>query len=414
MDQRTMDNRTAGRTALAVLGVCFVLTVLSRGLNESFTVFLLPISQGFGWDRAEVISIYSLSALTSGLAAPLIGRMFDRAGPRAVYGLGLLLIGAAFTVAGYAQKLWQLQLSMGVVVGFGSACLGNVTGSLLLARWFGPRLPTAMAVIYSAMGAGALIALPVSQLLIDAYGWRAAYQIFGVVGLALFVPFFLLPIFPLLWRRVAEGSPYLPKHNIAQIGDHSWTLGSAIRHHAFWALFSTFFFTAIGIFAITAQVVAYLIDAGFPPLQAATAWGFSGVLLLFGMLTISWLDGVIGRRGSIFLSYSLTITGIVMLYYLQYFANWWLLAGFVACFGGTQGSRGPLITATAMRIFRGERVGTIFGTISIGSGLGAAIGSWSGGLLHDWTGGYTAVIGFALVSIVIGMIPFLTVPMLRR
>jgi len=409
-----MDNRTAGRTALAVLGLCFVLTVLSRGVNESFTVFLLPISQGFGWDRAEVISIYSLSALTSGLAAPLIGRLFDRAGPRAVYGLGLLLIGAALTVAGYAQQLWQLQLCIGVVVGFASACLGNVTGSLLLARWFGPRLPTAMAVIYSAMGAGALVALPVSQLLIDAYGWRGAYQILGGVALAIFVPFFLLPMTPLLWRRVSEGSPHLPKHNVAQSGDQNWTLGSAIRHHAFWALFSTFFFTAIGIFAITAQVVAYLVDAGFPPLQAATAWGFSGVLLLFGMLTISWLDGVIGRRRSILLSYSLTISGIVLLYYLQYFPNWWLLAGFVVCFGGTQGSRGPLITATAMRIFRGKRVGTIFGTISIGSGLGAALGSWSGGLLHDWTGGYNAVLGFALVSIVVGMIPFLTVPMLRR
>ena len=33
------------------------------------------------------------------------------------------------------------------------------------------------------------------------------------------------------------------------------------------------------------------------------------------------------------------------------------------------GSRGPLITATAIKIFRGKRVGTIFGTISIGSGL---------------------------------------------
>jgi len=50
------------------------------------------------------------------------------------------------------------------------------------------------------------------------------------------------------------------------------------------------------MYAIAAQVVAYLIDAGFPPLQAATAWGFSGVVLLFGMLGISWLDGIIGRQ----------------------------------------------------------------------------------------------------------------------
>ena len=78
------------------------------------------------------------------------------------------------------------------------------------------------------------------------------------------------------------------------------------------------------------------------------------------------------------------------------------------------GSRGPLLSATAMKIFRGERVGTIFGTISIGSGLGSALGSWSGGLLHDWTHSYNPVIVFSLVAVVLGMIPFLFVPALRR
>ena len=58
------------------------------------------------------------------------------------------------------------------------------------------------------------------------------------------------------------------------------------------------------MYAISAQIVAYLIDAGFPPLQAATAWGFSGVVLLFGMLGVSWLDGIIGRRPSVLFSYA--------------------------------------------------------------------------------------------------------------
>jgi NADH:ubiquinone oxidoreductase subunit 5 (subunit L)/multisubunit Na+/H+ antiporter MnhA subunit len=77
-------------------------------------------------------------------------------------------------------------------------------------------------------------------------------------------------------------------------------------------------------------------------------------------------------------------------------------------------SRGPLITATAMKIFRGERVGTIFGTISIGSGLGSALGAWAGGLIHDWTHSYNPVMAFALVAVVLGLIPFLVVPALRR
>src|ERR1700691_3390607 len=414
MDQNTPREemltkpRKPARVALNVLALCFALSVIGRGLGESFTVFLKPISESFGWDRAQVVSVYSLAALPGGLASPLIGRLFDRSGPRAVYSLGLLLLGGAFLIAAHAQQLWQFQLCLGLCVGLGIAFIGNVSNSILLGRWVGPRLPTAMAVVYSATGAGVLILLPASQVLIDHLGWRGAYQVFGGATLLLLVPLLLLP-----WRLFSTGSPTLAKTVAAECVDEGWTLLSAMRHHAFWALFATFFFTAIGMYAISPQVVAYLIDAGFPPLQAATAWGFSGVVLLFGMLGVSWLDGIIGRRPSVLLSYALSIVGIVMLWLLQWYPNFWMLTGFVVCFGSMIGSRGPLISATAMKFFRGERVGTIFGAISIGSGLGSAFGSWSGGLIHDWTHSYNPLLAFALVAVILGMIPFLIVPALR-
>src|SRR5438132_13017425 len=107
------------RVALNVLALCFALSVLGRGLGESFTVFLKPISESFGWDRAEVVSVYSLTWLAGGLMAPLVGRMFDRSGPRTVFSLGLLLLGGAFLFASRAQHLWQFQLSTGLCVGIG-------------------------------------------------------------------------------------------------------------------------------------------------------------------------------------------------------------------------------------------------------------------------------------------------------
>src|SRR6266700_1892700 len=361
------------RVALNVLALCFALSVLGRGLGESFTVFLKPIAESFGWDRAQVVSVYSLTALAGGLAAPLVGKLFDRSGPRIVYSLGLLLLGGAFLIAAHARELWQFQLSVGLCVGTGIAFIGNVPNSILLGRWFGPRLPTAMAIVYSATGAGVLVLLPVSQILIDHLGWRGAYQIFGAVALLLLLPLLLLP-----WRLFSTGSPNIVKKADPDFIDDGWTLLGAMRHHAFWALFSTFFFTAIGMYAIAA------------------------------------LDGIIGRRPSVLFSYALSIAGILMLWALQWYPNFWMLTGFVVCFGSMIGSRGPLLTATAMKIFRGERVGTIYGSISIGSGLGSAFGSWSGGLIHDWTHSYNPLIAFALVSVLLGMIPFLVVPALRR
>src|SRR3954466_14175760 len=192
--------------ALNVLALCFALSVVGRGLGESFTVFLKPISEDFGWDRAQVVSVYSLTWLAGGLTAPLIGRLFDRSGPRMVYALGVAFLGGAFLFASHAQALWQFQLSVGLCVGLGIALIGNVPNSTLLGRWFGPRLPTAMAILYSATGAGILVLATPSQLLIDRIGWREAYQWFGVAALCLLVPLLLMP-----WRLFATGSPHVVK-----------------------------------------------------------------------------------------------------------------------------------------------------------------------------------------------------------
>src|SRR2546428_11618315 len=96
------------RVALNVLALCFALSLLGRGLGESFTVFLKPISESFGWDRAQVVSVYSLTWLAGGLMAPVVGRLFDRAGPRTGYSLGLLLLGGAVLAASHGQSLWQV------------------------------------------------------------------------------------------------------------------------------------------------------------------------------------------------------------------------------------------------------------------------------------------------------------------
>src|SRR3954464_9014947 len=73
------------RTARVVLALCFTLAVLGRGLSESFTVFLKPISENFGWDRAQVVSIYSLTWLLNRPTAPFLRRLFDHSRPPLVF-----------------------------------------------------------------------------------------------------------------------------------------------------------------------------------------------------------------------------------------------------------------------------------------------------------------------------------------
>jgi MFS family permease len=345
----------------------------------------------------------------NGVVGPFVGQLFDRVGPRLVYALGLGLLGGGFSLAAHAGALWQLQLCLGLGVGVAAACLGNVPNGTLLARWFRTRLTLVTSIAFSAFGIGILALVPLAQVLNDRLGWRGAYEVMGGVTLALVIPIFFLP-----WRRLAAGNPEFARGGgSGGSALQSWTILAAIRHPAFWGLFFVYFFTSAAMFAIVPQVVAYLVAVGFAPLEAATAWGFSGMLLPLGMIIVGWLDGVIGRRRSVLFSYALSFIGIVLLWLLGRSPNLWLLGGFIACFGGMLGSRGPLISTIALRVFGGPAAATIFGTIGIGNGLGAALGSWIGGLLHDWTGHYDAVIAFAGASVLCAVLPFLAIRELR-
>ena len=72
---------------------------------------------------------------------------------------------------------------------------------------------------------------------------------------------------------------------------------------------------------------------------------------------------------------------------------------YVLLFGGSMGSRGPMISTLATLRYRGVHFGRIYGLISIGMGLGGFFGAWLGGLLHDWTDGYAAVMILAAAAL---------------
>jgi MFS family permease len=393
--------------ALAVLAVGFALCFLSRGLGESFVVFVLPLSRETGWDRASILSIQSIGMLAAGVAGPLAGRMFDRLGPRVVFASGLALAGAGFWLAGRAEALWELRLCLGLAVGLAIACLGNVPNAGLVARWHRQRLTMAMTVLYAAGGIGMLMLVPLAQLLVDWHGWRTACQAFGIGTLMLLPPLLLLP-----WARLATGEAGSRPQAAARGGDIG--LAGALRHPAFWALFSVFLFTSSGMSAIIVQVVAFLVEAGVPALKAAAAWGVAGLLMPPGMMFFAWLDGRIGRRLSVLLSYGVSMLGVVVLWLVGRHPDDLLLALFVLLFGSTIGSRGPLISSIALGIFAGRSAATIFGGITIGAGLGAGWGTWLAGLLHDWSGGYDLGLAAAFISLLIGVLPFVVVPALRR
>ncbi len=383
--------------------------MLGRGLGDGYAVFLLPLEREFGWSRYQLTSVYSVFLLVSAFAAPLTGLLFDRLGPRLVYGTGIALIGAAYFAASGLDRLWQFYLLVGGAVGVGVAMTGMVPASAMLSRWFHTRLSRAIGIAFSATGVGIIVFVPVAQALVEHYGWRSAYQILGLVLIA------VLPVvlFALPWRRFAAGRPTERASQLPSAGNE-WTLRNAVGTRIYWGMVQAFFFTALGMFAIFVQLVAFLVDAGFPPLTAAAAFGICGMLSAGSVMGSGFLTERFGARAVVTVSFAGTITGMLLLLVIARRPSTALLAAFVLVFGASLGVRGPIISSICTRHFAGPRVATIYGTVLSSNSLGASLGSLVGGALHDLSGGYTVGLAFSLCSIALASMPFWTVAALKH
>jgi MFS family permease len=403
------DGAALRRAGVAVVATCFVFNVFSRGIGDAFTVMVLPLEREFGWSRAQVTGIYSAYLLVSGLAGPFVGMLFERFGPRVVYTGGLGLAGLALVVVGTMDRLWQIYLVIGVAVGCGVALVGMVPASALLARWYGKRLSSMIGIVFSAAGLGALVMVPIAQQLVEVGGWRGAYRMLGwfVIAVAA-VQFFAVP-----WRRFAAGDAQVQAVHAGQAQSDHWTVRKAMRTPIYWGLVRVFFFTAMGMYIVLVEVVAYLIDRGVAPVAAASAFGVMGMLSVASVMSSGFLADRFGTRPTAMASFAGTALGICLFFALSFHLSLPLLALCIVVYGLCQGARGPLISSLAAKRFAGRGHATIYGTILATNAIGAAVGSLAAGVLHDLTGGYRASFVYALVSISFAAWPFFSVKELR-
>ncbi|MBE0627546.1 MAG: MFS transporter [Burkholderiales bacterium] len=397
------------RTALTVLGVCVLLNMIGRGTADTYVVFLLPLEHDQGWTRSQTTSVYSIYLLVTGLSSPIVGMLFDRWGPRALYTCGMASLAGAYLLAPQVQSLWQFYATIGAMTGIASASLGMVPSSSLISRWFRERLGTAISAAFAGLGLGALLIVPGAQYLLQTYDWRASYQIMGVVLLALVPLVFFLP-----WKRYAEGRPdYVQFKKSSAASERDWTVRAAMRTRAFWGLVWVFFFTAMGMFTIMVQTVAYLVEQGFSPIVAATAFGFSSMLSVIGVVGTGAIADRVGPRNIVSLTFAGSIIGVFVLLLMTWFPLQGLLAAFVIAFGICQGARGPIISSISTRLFAGSHVAGIYGLIYASNAVGAGLGALMAGLLHDLSGSYRPSFVFSVCALFIAGLPFWRVPELR-
>jgi MFS family permease len=327
----------------------------------------------------------------------------DRAGPRAVMELGVALMASGLLLAPLTSAPWHLYITIGVMVGAGSVCLGYSGQSLFLPNWFVRRRGLAIGIAFAGVGIGSVTLLPWVQHIIEQTGWRTACTAMGILVLIV-----LAPINLLLRKRpedvglLADGdaapstSSARPVSNVLDPvwAGTDWTLARALRTARFWWVALGYFCGLYIWYAVQVHQTKYLLDSGFSPSVGVWALGVVSLLGIPGQIALGHISDRIGREAvwaAGCLGFAICFAALIALKYAPSLALVYLMVF-------TQGALGYGLTsimgAVVLEIFQGPHYGSIFGCIMLVALAGGAAGPWVTGSLYDLTGDYT--IGFAI------------------
>ena len=378
-----------------IVGILFFISLIDGGFTYIFSAFLKPLSQEFGWTRAETAGAFSLYLLAAGLSLPFWGWLADHYGVRLVFILSALIDGLALVLLSHIRSLSTFY-ALYFFLGVGLGGIGPVTVGKAVSQWFVAKRGRAMGVALIGAGLGGLVLVPLTGFLIEEFNWRIAFQ--GLAALALggmlpLVWFFLTNtpaekgLTPLGQELLTNSSsPFLTEEN--EISD-GWTLKEALFTTTFWLLGLSFCLGLMAAAAVHTHIVAFLQDAGLSLELASTIAGVTVGMTMGGRFFVGWASEH-ARHIHWLLSFCLVLQAIGVGFLLRFDTlGFWALTVFVPCFGLGYGGLVVLWPLAVGHDFGMRAFGAIAGMVgTVALSLGGAAGPVVAGAMYDNTGSY--------------------------
>jgi MFS family permease len=390
-----------------ILALCFANMVVMRGVNGAFGVYYLALLEEFSWSRSDGATIASANFFVYAIASPLVGLAFDRYGPRMLMPLGAFLCGAGLVGSSFATSLLGMYISYGVITALGQGALSFVGHNALISFWFVRRRATAIGIASMGQGVGALLMVPLTQILIDHFGWRWTYIVTGSLLLLI-----LVPANALFQRRAPEdvgqfpdgdaGPPSQnPGRHSAKPGGRDWSLGEAVRSFPFWCITVGHLALGTALFLINTHAIAHFVAVGYEKLAASFYFGLIGFIRIGATIIWGSISDRLGRSMTYGVATAVTALGVAAMIAMTIDAPLWLVYLAIALYGIGHSAGNPTYGAVIGDIFSGRKIGLIFGFLEISFGFGSAFGSWIGGYLYDASGSYASAFALCLICFVI-------------
>ena len=385
-----------------------VMIATCPGQTIGVTFFIPHLRRALALSQTEISATYLLATLLASLPLTYLGALADRLGLKRSLLIAVSLLAATCVAASQVRNAPTL-----LVVFLLLRLIGPGTMSLLanntLAMWFDRRLGMASGFLQLGM-AGAIATFPTGiLLLIDAYGWRAAYALMGFLLLAT-----LLPLVLLFYRQRPsdvgqwpDGIPPDPNSNARTTDLYvaGFDLSAAIRHRSYWILLTATAVWALIGTGIVFHIESLFLQGGFSQRDSAHAC----TLLAMGMGMMQLAGGLLADRLAIRWLVAVAMSGMgASCLGLALAGGRWIPADglFVATgmYGMAQGLMTIVVSTVWARYYGRAHLGKIRGTTITAAVAGSSVGPLVMGISVDNLGGFAPALWlFAAMALLCGV-----------
>ncbi|GAB4414002.1 MAG: MFS transporter [Anaerolineae bacterium] len=383
--------------AWIVVGVIFLIMLLTAGIRSAPGVLILPLEDEFGWTRATVSLAVSINLFLYGLCGPFAASIMERIGMRRMMAVALVFITGAILLTTQMTTAWQLYLLWGGVVGLGTGAMAGWIAATVSNRWFVARRGVVVGLLTASNATGQLAFVPLLAWLVVAYGWRAAALL--VAGVA----FVLIPLAVIFIRNFPQDVGLRPYGATAKDEDPRprlrlenpftgalKTLNRSLRSRDFLLLAGSFFICGLTTSGLVGtHLIPFARECGIPEVTAASLLAVIGVFDILGTMGSGWLSDRFDSRWLLFWYYGLRGLSLMFLPVAYDFGFYGLML-FVVFYGLDWVATVPPTVRLTADIFGKANVGTVYAWIFAAHQLGSAAAAYGAGLLRTWLGDYQA------------------------
>lgn len=349
------------------LGTAYIWSVFQTGIANKV----------FNGDNASAALTFSLLLGTLAFGSTFGGRLQDKKTPGPVVFWGGLVLGAGFILASFTSPSfpWLLWIAYGLLGGFG---MGMIYSSLIATcqKWFPDKRGLITGIIVSALGFGGVIFTPIARALIKNAGELQTFMWLGIIFIVISV------IGSLFIKNPPKG--FIPKgfdmDSIAKKnGTNCFTSREMLKTPQFYLVAFTFLLACMAGLMMIGFTAPIAIAKGLSPEVAATGVMIIALFNSFGRVFWGGISDKMGRRTTLLTLLIMTAVLILLVNVVNGIMLLVLIALIGFSYGGFLGVF-PVITADFWGM---KNMGSNYGIILLGFGLGAIISSYIAGYFKN-------------------------------